>query len=248
MSMKRGLLFPRSLNIKAMLGRIYAYLFKEFSFDTKVFDYEEYWDRLSEETNRPTSSFKFKLIEEIIDERSKVLDIGCGDGTLLYYLRKAKGIEAHGIEASEKAIEIAQEKTIEVKKADITKEEFQLTTTYDYIILSEVLEHLPNPERLLLMLRGKFSKYIIITIPNTGFAGERLRLLLGRFPKQWVVHPSEHLRFWTVTDFIFWCQQLGFRVERYYGLFDEFYDIKIRLWKYYPKLFSRYILYKVTEQ
>lgn len=247
MSMKRGLLFLRSFNLKTMLGRIYAYLFKEFSFNAKVFDYEEYWDRLSKETYRPISSFKFKLIEEIIDEGSRVLDIGCGDGALLHYLRKAKGIEAHGIETSEKATELAREKTIKVKKADITQEEFQLKETYDYIILSEVLEHLPNPERLLSILRGKFSKYIIITIPNTGFAGERLRLLLGRFPKQWVVHPSEHLRFWTVTDFIFWCEQLGFRVEKYYGLFDEFYDIKIKLWKYYPKFFARYILYKVTE-
>ena len=106
---------------------------------------------------------------------------------------------------------------------------------------------MPNPEQLILKLRGRFRKYLIITIPNTGFAGERLRLLLGRFPKQWALHPSEHLRFWTVTDFIFWCQQLGFRVEKYYGILDEFYDIKIKVWKYYPKLFSRYILYIVNE-
>jgi len=246
-SIKREPLFPNSFDLKAKLRKIYAYLFKDFPFTTQAFDYEEYWDTLSEETNRPISSFKLKLIEEIIDQGSRVLDIGCGDGTLLDYLRKVKAIEAHGIETSDKAIELAREKAIEVEKADITQGEFQLTETYDYIIISEVLEHLPNPEQLMLKLKGRFRKHLIITIPNTGFAGERLRLLLGRFPKQWGLHPSEHLRFWTVTDFTFWCQQLGLRVENYYGLFDEFYDIKIKLWKYYPKLFSRYILYKVTE-
>lgn len=248
MSIKREPLFPSSFNLKAKLKKIYAYLFEGFPFSTKAFDYEGYWERLSQENVPPMCPFKLKLIEEIIDQGSSVLDIGCGDGTLLHHLRKTKGIEAHGIETSEKAIELARGKAIEVEKADITQGEFQLTETYDYIILSEVLEHLPNPEELMSKLRGKFSKYLILTIPNTGFVTERLRLLLGRFPKQWVLHPSEHLRFWTVTDFIFWCQQLGFRVESYYGLLDEFYDIKIKLWKYYPKLFSRFILYRVTEQ
>ncbi len=248
MGVKREPLFLNSFNTKAKLRKIYAYLFENFPFTTEAFDYEEYWNRLSEETNRPISPFKLRLMEEIIDQGSRVLDIGCGDGTLLDYLRRAKGIEAHGIETSDKAIELARGKGIQVEKADITQREFQLTETYDYIIVSEVLEHLPNPEQLMLEFRGKFSKCLLITIPNTGFVGERLRLLLGRFPKQWVFHPSEHLRFWTVTDFIFWCQQLVFRVESYYGLLDEVYDVKIKLWKYYPKLFSRFILYKVTEQ
>ena len=97
-------------------------------------------------------------------------------------------------------------------------------------------------------LKGKFRKQLIITIPNTGFLGERLRLAFGRFPKQWVLHPSEHLRFWTVTDFMFWCDQLGYKVDRYYGLLDEYYNDKINLWKYYPRLFSRYIVYTITEK
>ena len=245
---QKGILFPTDSSLKGKLRRVHAYLFKGFPFSARNFDYGWYWDRLSEGNVPPTSSFKLKLIGEIVDEGSSVLDIGCGDGTLLHYLQRAKGIEAHGIEVSEKAIELAGGKGIKVARADISQREFQLTETYDFIIASEVIEHLPNPEELMSKLRGKFRKYLIITIPNTGFVGDRLRLLLGRFPKQWVVHPSEHLRFWTVTDFVFWCEQLGFKVESYYGMLDEYYDLKIKLWKYYPKLFSRYILYKVAER
>jgi len=245
-SSQRESLFPDDSNLKVKLRKVYKYLFQDFPFGVTNLDYEEYWDRLSQETC-PVSLFKLNLIKGIINEGSSVLDIGCGDGTLLHHLSEAKQIKAHGIEISTKAIELAREKGVIVHRADITKEGFQLAEVHDYIIISEVLEHLPNPEQLMLKLKGRFEEYLIITIPNSGFIGERLRLLLGRFPKQWALHPSEHLRFWTVKDFIFWCHQLGYRVESYRGLFDEFYDIKIKLWKYYPNLFSRYVLYIIKE-
>jgi methionine biosynthesis protein MetW len=248
MSTQSGHLFPTHSSLKVKLRKAYAYLFEGFPFDAEIFDYDGYWDRISQENVPPMPAFKLKLIEGIVDEGSRVLDIGCGDGTLLDYLRKTKGIEAHGIEIGAKAIELATAKGILVDRTDITQQEFQLTQTYDFIIASEVIEHLPRPEELMVKLRGRFRKYLIITLPNTGFVTERLRLLLGRFPKQWVLHPSEHLRFWTVTDFIFWCEQLGFKVENYYGMLEEYYDIKVKLWKYYPKLFSRFILYKVAER
>ena len=111
-----------------------------------------------------------------------------------------------------------------------------------------MIEHLPRPEDLLLSLKARFRKSIIVTIPNSGFSGERLRLLLGRFPKQWVYHPSEHIRFWAVPDFLFWCQQIGYRVERLYGLKDEYYDVRLPLWRWYPRLFARFILYQLARK
>jgi 2-polyprenyl-3-methyl-5-hydroxy-6-metoxy-1,4-benzoquinol methylase len=163
-------------------------------------------------------------------------------------LGREKNCKGHGIDVSEKAVQLARQNGIRAEVADITQEGFQLSAQYDYIVISEVLEHLPNPEHLVSKLKGRFRKYIIVTIPNTGFAGERLRLLMGKFPRQWVLHPSEHIRFWTVSDFIYWCEQLGFKVERYQGMQEEFYDIKIRIWKYYPRLCSRYVLYLLKEK
>jgi methionine biosynthesis protein MetW len=223
-------------------GRIYNYLFKSFHFDTEPFDYEMYWGKLEGDI----SPFKLKLIGSLMETGSSVLDLGCGPGVLLHYLQREKGIRGKGIDISENAVELCRKKNVDADKADIIHSEFQLTGIYDYIVISEVLEHLSNPEQVMLKLSGKYNRYLLITVPNSGFLGERLRLMLGRFPRQWALDPSEHLRFWTVTDFIFWCQELGYRVEDYYGLLDQYYDIKLPLWRWYPRLFSRYVLYKVT--
>jgi hypothetical protein len=113
----------------------------------------------------------------------------------------------------------------------------------DYIILSEVLEHLPNPEALLTRLRDRFNRRLLIDIPNTGAMNDRLRLLFGRFPKQWVFHPAEHLRFWTVKDFMHLCRQLGYEIDQYYGICDPDYEFGLQWWRLYPELFSRFVLY-----
>lgn len=240
-------LFPGDGGLQLKVRKVYDYMFREYPFYTDRLDYEEYWNRVSQ-GYRPVSLAKQKLISSMIDDGSRILDIGCGDGNLLEFLSRDKNIKGSGIDVSIKAVDLTRRKGIEARVADLTQADSQLDDTYDYAIISEVLEHLPNPEQLMFKLKGKINKFIIVTIPNTGFIGERLRLLSGRFPKQWVLHPSEHIRFWTVTDFIYWCEQLGFKVESYHGMLDEFYDIKIKIWKYYPRLFSRYVLYIVKEK
>ena len=77
----------------------------------------------------------------------------------------------------------------------------------NYISLFEVLEHMKNPEDFLLKLLNHKNIKVFISLPNTGFFTHRIRLLFGRFPLQWIAHPSEHLRFWTITDLKWW---LGF--------------------------------------
>lgn len=218
------------------------FLFKDFHFNKEVIDYEEYWALLSQQTETYVPT-RFKIIGDMIEEGSSVLDLGCGDGTLLRYLKDTKGIIAKGIDISRTAVELAKRKGIDAEVADIESEKFQISATYDYIVASEVLEHLAKPERVMQKCRGKFLKYLVITVPNTGFIGYRLRLLVGRTPKQWMFHPGEHLRFWSVKDFIFWCSELGFKVESYYGIPEGF--LILNLWKLCPGLFSNYILYKI---
>jgi hypothetical protein len=140
------------------------------------------------------------------------------------------------------ACRLASEKGIEVVQADISCEDTSIPGA-DYIIISQVLEHLPNPESLLLRLKGKFVKRVLVDVPNTGVVSDRLRLLFGRFPKQWVLHPAEHLRFWTVRDFHSMCHQIGYAVERFSGIYDPSFDTLMPLWKMSPGLFARYVLY-----
>jgi len=230
------------------IKRVSAYLWSEYPFEDVPFDYTNYWDQLSQSIEHPASQFKLKLIESLIDENSSVLDMGCGDGTMLYHLTRTKNIRGHGLELSETGVEITKKKGISVEQVNLSDENLQINGNFDYILSSEVIEHMPKPEELITLVKGKFNKHLIISIPNTGFLGERLRLLFGKTPKQWVYHPSEHLRFWTVSDFEFWIEQLGLKVEKYYGLRDEYYDIKIPLWKYCPRLFSRYIIYVIKEK
>ena len=79
---------------------------------------------------------------------------------------------------------------------------------FHHVVMSEVLEHVQNPEELLLLAWSLCRKTLWVTFPNIAYFPHRLRLLAGKFPVQWVVFPGEHLRFWSIPDFRHWLQQL----------------------------------------
>jgi 2-polyprenyl-3-methyl-5-hydroxy-6-metoxy-1,4-benzoquinol methylase len=146
------------------LKRVFNYIFSGYPFKKDSFNYEEYWGQFSESGDYLISPFKLKLFKSLISEGSSVLDIGCGNGMLLDHLKKTRYIQDSGIEISAKAVEMARQKGINAVQGDITSSDFKLERTYDYIIISEVLEHLPKPENVLEKLKGKFTKNLIITI------------------------------------------------------------------------------------
>lgn len=181
-------------------------------------DYDIYWDRKAPDSLGQLSAWRLKraqVFAGLVDAGDCVLDLGVGDGALLRYLIDHRGITGYGLDVSPKAVEFCRANGLNVELADINRPitDF-LRQSYDYIILSEIIEHLPDPEGLLNSLRPYATKGIIVSIPNTGYHQHRLRLLLGRFPLQWVVTPGEHLRFWTRTDFHWWARQLGFEIVR----------------------------------
>lgn len=229
--------------------KVGQYLFGDFSYVDEfgaTLDYEAYWKAQELTATNPgwqaVLAYKWRFIAGLIEQGSTVLDLGCGDGSLLAFLRQHRSVRPYGLELSQKASELARQKGLEVIEADLTRGPVSLPQV-DYIIISEVLEHIPNPEAVLLQVRDRFNKRLIVDVPNTGALNDRLRLLLGRFPKQWVFHPGEHLRFWTVSDFLTMSRQLGFRT-RAYGLYAPPYQFAgLKLWRWYPRLFSRYVLY-----
>ncbi|MBZ0283966.1 MAG: methionine biosynthesis protein MetW [Anaerolineae bacterium] len=181
-----------------------------------VVDYDTYWDNKAPGQLGQLSTWRQKraqVFTDIVSDGDSVLDLGVGDGALLIYMQQHKRIEVYGLDVSPKAVEFCRAQGLQVDLADINKPitDF-LKSQYDYIICSEIIEHLPDPESLLNNLRPYVRKGIIVSIPNTGFHQHRLRLLLGRFPLQWVVTPGEHLRFWTRTDFHWWAGQLQFKI------------------------------------
>jgi methionine biosynthesis protein MetW len=180
-------------------------------------DYDTYWGRKRGANMGHLSAFQLDRAEAIaraMPEGASVLDVGCGDGAILQYLIEHRAIDAHGVDISERAVAHCQAQGLDVWLADVTQPEaLDALAEYDYIILSEIIEHIPKPEDLLDGLRGHVRQASIISVPNTGYVWHRLRLLLGRFPLQWLAHPGEHLRFWTHVDFLWWANWLGYRVQ-----------------------------------
>lgn len=177
-----------------------------------VLDYDGYW-QFRQECGEIKLRARDKIVTGLIEDNSSILEIGCGPGCLLNHLAQNKeGLSVLGLDISQNAIEMARRNEVKCQVADVTSPEFELQDNYDYIIAFELLEHLASPELLMLKFKGRYRKALFLTIPNVGYYPHRLRLLFGTFPVQTVWHPGEHLRYWTVSDFKEWLDQLGFGV------------------------------------
>jgi methionine biosynthesis protein MetW len=182
------------------------YLHKSPKMRLTQMDYEDYWKLRGRHSFQP----RYEIMARMIEPGASVLDIGCGDGFLLEYLARLKKVQGYGVDISVEAITMAKERKVKAEAVNIF--EWESDQVYDYIIISEFIEHVPNPEDLIRKLRKGCRKAFLISVPNIGYYQHRLRLLFGRFPVQWVIHPAEHLRFWTVIDFQEWARQLGLEV------------------------------------
>lgn len=174
-------------------------------------DYDDYW-----RTRGFTMRGKLMEREEIffrwISAGAKVLDAGCGNSRLLWELQQKKHCQCTGIDRSPVVLEGQKQAGIKVYSADIEEPEFDLKDSYDYIILSEVLEHLRQPEDLIKKLTP-YTKNFALSVPNSAFYRYRIGLMFGgRFFTQWGSHPSEHLRYWSHIDFLEWLKAQGLNV------------------------------------
>lgn len=172
--------------------------------------YDTYWNSRDMNTLNSFQGERVRIIASRLTSGDSVLDVGCGDGRILEALSVvAQTISASGIDSSGEAIRIARERGLPVRQADIRNLEALNHDKVDWVLLLEVLEHMPESERILAWARAHARKGVFVSIPNTGFIVHRLRLLLGRFPLQWRAHPGEHVRFWTLRDAKWWLSSLG---------------------------------------
>jgi methionine biosynthesis protein MetW len=197
-------------------------------------DYDAYW------ANRPVDDVhpRMPLIAKLVPPESRVVDIGCGDGTLLLELARTRGTDGFGVDISTYAVEHARKRGVECDVADVTDPRFEIRPGTQVVIISEVLEHIADPEAVLVRLREAGIRHVIVTVPNTGYLEHRVRLLFGRFPVQWLLHPGEHVRFWTVADFRVMASATGFDVRRVVPALGWFPFAKA-----WPSVFASQIIY-----
>ena len=197
-------------------------------------NYDDYWKNKRGSNLGYSNSWQQQRGDWIvsrIDEGSTVLDIGCGDGGVLLYMKKKKDFKAVGADISDIVLNFLDSKGIEVLKFDVNDfHAIEKLPKVDYVMILEVLEHMPNPEKFLKMIMHKAKKAVFFSFPNSGYITYRLRLLFGAFPMQWTIHPGEHLRFWTYRDLKWWLKELSF-YDKSTIFFYEGIPILNKLWR-----------------
>jgi len=168
--------------------------------------YEEYWQyrkKIGYIYGKKHIPRPFAIIASLVGSGKKVLDVGCGEGFLAKFLME-KGNKVWGIDISEQAVELARRNGVNAFVCDIENEDLPIKETFDVIILSEVIEHLITPKKVLKKLKRYLADegYFIITFPNIAYYKYRLQLLFGRFPRQHLYERSEHLHYWSIPDFM----------------------------------------------
>ncbi|MGM9993600.1 MAG: methionine biosynthesis protein MetW [Candidatus Avigastranaerophilus sp.] len=160
----------------------------------------------------------YSLIADMIENNSRVLDLGCGDGYLLKLLKDKRNIKGNGIEISQKEVIQCLEKGLSVIQGNIDEglKQFQ-DKSYDYVILNQTLQSTNNPEFVIEeMLR--VGKKCIVSFPN--FAYWRVRFnyfFTGNMPKskvlpfEWYNTPNIHLL--TIKDFFEFAQKHNFKIQ-----------------------------------
>ena len=157
-------------------------------------------------------------IAGMIEPRSRVLDVGCGDGQFLGYLVHERHVDGRGIELSMDGVKASIEAGLSVIQGDAdTDLKDYPDNAFDYVVLSQTLQAMVQP-RVVLSHLLRISKRAIVSFPNFGHWRTRLYLtFLGRMPvsktlpHEWYDTPNIHLC--TIKDFIRLCDDLGIVIE-----------------------------------
>ena len=148
---------------------------------------------------------EYKYVVEFIKPYSKVIDLGCGNGSLMKKLIDEKNVEIQGIEISESALEVCIRKGLKVERAEIDKPLDFNDDSFDYSICNVTMQMVMYPEVLLKEMK-RISKYQVISFPNFASYKNRLDLLLkGRMPKPMLPDHSwfdtGHIHQFSIKDF-----------------------------------------------
>ena len=178
-------------------------------------------------TDKPVSALRYDwsgcepyestaLMLSLISPGSRVLDIGCGTGTITQTIRLNRSAEVVGIEPNKERADAARKLGLEIVNGTYSQEIPEKYGKFDYIVFADVLEHLEDPAAMLASVAAALADNgrVIASIPNVAHWSVRLNLLLGRFDyKPMGIMDATHLRWFTRKSVIRLFQASGYHVD-----------------------------------
>jgi methionine biosynthesis protein MetW len=175
-------------------------------------------------TAKERERFDFAVIANWIPPGERVLDLGCGDGKLLRYLRETKGVFGYGVEIDHDRILGCIRNGVDVIQIDIERglSGFE-NQSFNHVIISQALQAMHATERILgEMLR--VAEEAVVSFPNFAYRANRSAIANGHMPVsedlpyEWYETPN--VRFFTIVDFEALCEKLGIEIRERLA-FDE---------------------------
>ncbi|MDC0903412.1 methionine biosynthesis protein MetW [Pelagibacteraceae bacterium] len=169
---------------------------------------------------------EFKVIADLLPNNTRVLDVGCGDGSLMDLLVKKKNIEVRGLELEKQNVQECIYKGLPVIQGDAETELYQFPDkSFDYVVLSQTLQAFYNPDKVLKELL-RIGKSVVISIPNFGYWKVRTNLLFfGKMPVnktipyKWYNTPNLHMC--TIKDLFNYCDSQNISIKKVIGVNED---------------------------
>ena len=166
---------------------------------------------------------EFKVIADLLPNNTRVLDVGCGDGSLMSLLNEEKQIEVRGLELNQENVQECIHKGLPVIQGNAETELHQFPDkSFDYVVLSQTLQAFYEPEKVLRNLL-RIGKSVVISIPNFGFWKVRIKLLFfgempvtKTLPNTWYNTPNLHMC--TIKDLFNFCDEKKINIKKVVGV------------------------------
>jgi methionine biosynthesis protein MetW len=181
-------------------------------------------------TTRP----EYPYIQNWITQKAKVIDLGCGNGSLLQILKNSKNIKASGIEIAATGVEICKKRGLQVSQGRI---DIPLTgipdNSFDFAVCNVTIQMVMNPEILLQEMK-RIARFQIISFPNFAFLWQRLDLLFtGRMPRRLLYgynwYSTGHIHQLSIHDFRKTAGAIGLKIRDSVYLFGR-HKMPFRAW------------------
>ena len=169
---------------------------------------------------------EFKVIANLLPNDTRVLDVGCGDGSLMDLLVKEKNIEVRGLELEKQNVQECIYKGLPVIQGNAETELYQFPDqSFDYVVLSQTLQAFYNPDKVLKELL-RIGRSVIVSIPNFGYWRVRTSLLFfGKMPisktlpYSWYNTPNLHMC--TIKDLFNYCDEQNIKIQKVVGVNED---------------------------